>query len=171
MLHFNNLYCSITFLKVIHLERFEMATTKPRVNVTLEQADYDILKRLSELSGTPMSRQIADLVQIVVPVLSQMADNFEKLKQADETIKNRLRISADNGLKQAELIQQQALELHSDFSNDFQAVLEDVIKAAEGVGNDTKRVADRRQVRGVADTEPPYSNTGVRSKKVRGVKR
>lgn len=170
MLHLNNLYSSITLLKVIHLERFEMATIKPRVNVTLEQSDYDILKRLSELSGTSMSKQIAELVQTVVPVLSQMADNFEKLKQADEAIKNRLRVSADNGLKQAELLQQQAFEFHSDFSSDFQAALDDVIKAAESVGSDTKRAADRRQVRGVADTKPPSSNTGVRSKKVRGVK-
>lgn len=148
-----------------------MATTKPRVNVTLEQSDYDVLKRLSELSGTSMSKQIAELVQTVVPVLSQMADNFEKLKQADETIKNRLRISADNGLKQAELIQQKALELHSEFSNDFQAALNDVITAMDGVATDTKEAADRRQFRGGGNTEPPYSNTGVRSKGVRGVKR
>lgn len=152
-------------------ERFEMATLKPRVNVTLEQEDYDVLKRLSELSGTSMSKQIAELVQTVVPVLSQMADNFEKLKQADETIKNRLRISADNGLKQAELIQQKAFELHSEFSNDFQAALNDVIKASESVGSDTKGAADRRTFRGDDDTKPPYSNTGVRSKGVRGVKR
>lgn len=148
-----------------------MATTKPRVNVTLEQNDYDVLKRLSELSGTSMSRQIAELVETVIPVLVQMADNFEKLKLADEAIKSRLRKSADDGLRIAEKMQQDALNFHSEFSDEFRAVLDGVIGLVGGeeIAGNERAGGSRRVVS--CDSRPPYNNMGVRSSRDKGGQR
>lgn len=147
-----------------------MATIKPRVNVTLEQSDYDVLKRLSELSGTSMSKQIGELVRTVIPVLVQMADNFEKLKLADEVIKDRLRKSADDGLRIAEKMQQEALDFHSEFSGELQSVLDGVIDLVrgEGIAGDEQAGGGRRVVSG--DSRPPYNNMGVRSRSGKGGK-
>lgn len=58
-----------------------MATKKPRITITLYPQEYSILKRLSGLNGSPMSRIVSEFVSLVAPVLRQIADNLEKIQE------------------------------------------------------------------------------------------
>jgi len=58
-----------------------MATKKPRITITLYTQEYSILKRLSGLNGSPMSRTVSEFVSLVAPVLRQIADNLEKIQE------------------------------------------------------------------------------------------
>ena len=53
-----------------------MATTKPRITISLEEQDYAVLKRLYTLNGVPMSRTVSELVAMLTPVLGLMSDNL-----------------------------------------------------------------------------------------------
>lgn len=61
-----------------------MPTKKPRLNITLEQRSYDIIKSISETSGQPMSTFLAELVQSAMPTLERMAVTFQKVKAAQD---------------------------------------------------------------------------------------
>lgn len=61
-----------------------MPTKKPRLNITLEQRSYDIIKSISETSGQPMSTFLAQLVQSAMPTLERMAVTFQKVKAAQD---------------------------------------------------------------------------------------
>ena len=67
-----------------------MATTKPRITISLEEQDYAVLKRLNTLNGVPMSRTVSELVAMLTPVLGRMADNLEAVAKADEETRSRI---------------------------------------------------------------------------------
>ena len=67
-----------------------MATTKPRITISLEEQDYAVLKRLYTLNGVPMSRTVSELVAMLTPVLGRMADNLEAVAKADEEKKKKI---------------------------------------------------------------------------------
>lgn len=61
-----------------------MATTKPRITVTLEPATHEVLKRMSDLGGESMSSLVSSLVELAAPTLKRAADIIEAAKGADE---------------------------------------------------------------------------------------
>lgn len=67
-----------------------MATTKPRITISLEEQDYAVLKRLYTLNGVPMSRTVSELVAMLTPVLGRMADNLEAVAKADEETRQKI---------------------------------------------------------------------------------
>jgi hypothetical protein len=64
-----------------------MPTIKPRVNVTLEPADYAALQKLSSITGDSMSKIIAQLVAPCVPALGRMAVALERARDAPEEVR------------------------------------------------------------------------------------
>jgi ABC-type transporter Mla subunit MlaD len=82
-----------------------MATTKPRLTVILEHEDYSIIKRLSGLNGSSMSKTVSELVATVTPALLRVAETLEKIEQAkkdigtaQENVFDGLKSSADDAL-------------------------------------------------------------------------
>lgn len=69
-----------------------MATTKPRISLTLEPANFEILRRLSVLQGRPCSAVLSDFLSVAWPVLASVAD---ALDQAALIEKSRLSGFAD----------------------------------------------------------------------------
>ena len=61
-----------------------MATGKPRITITLDEANYRVLKAISECSGQPMSKFVAELLDGARPTLERMAVTFQKIKQAQD---------------------------------------------------------------------------------------
>lgn len=120
-----------------------MSTTKPRITITLNEADYAVLKRLNALNGVPMSKTVKELVELVAPVLVRVCDNLEKVKIADENIKNRLLRSAEKSLETMEEIYSIALDNVDMFTEDLE-----------------RAIAEQNAIDGKV---PPSSNTGVRS--------
>lgn len=61
-----------------------MATTKPRITVTLEPATYAVLKRMSDVGGESMSALVGSLVELAAPTLTRAAHVIEAAKGADQ---------------------------------------------------------------------------------------
>ena len=59
-----------------------MATTKPRITVTLEQRQYEVIKSITDSSGQSMSSFITDLLESSMPVFERMAVTFQMLSKA-----------------------------------------------------------------------------------------
>ena len=57
-----------------------MATTKPRINVTLEQHRYDLFKRLAALQGVSMSSLVAELLEAVADPMERVCVVLEAAK-------------------------------------------------------------------------------------------
>lgn len=72
-----------------------MATTKPRVNVTLEPHRYELLKRLAALQGVSMSYLISDLLDTVAEPLERVCVVLEAASKAPQNVKEGLRTALD----------------------------------------------------------------------------
>lgn len=59
-----------------------MATTKPRITVTLTERQHEVLKVISECGGQSMSSLLGELVEVSLPTFERMANTFQKLRQA-----------------------------------------------------------------------------------------
>lgn len=59
-----------------------MATTKPRITVTLEPHTYSLLRSISEASKQPMSGIVSEFMEGAAPVFERMAVTWQKLSKA-----------------------------------------------------------------------------------------
>lgn len=59
-----------------------MATSKPRITISLTPEQYAIVRRLSVLQEVPMSRIITDFFGEVAPILANVADTLEAAQRA-----------------------------------------------------------------------------------------
>ena len=59
-----------------------MATTKPRITVTLTCRQHEVLRTISECGGSPMSTVISELLEVSLPTLERMASTFQQLRKA-----------------------------------------------------------------------------------------
>lgn len=57
-----------------------MATTKPRITVTLTEHQHEVLRTMSEASGKSMSAFLSELLELSLPTFEKMAVTFQKLK-------------------------------------------------------------------------------------------
>jgi hypothetical protein len=75
-----------------------MPTAKPRVSVTLDQESYQVLSRLSEVSGDSMSSLLSGLVDATRPSLERMVLLLERAQSAKGEIHEGLRDSIDKSV-------------------------------------------------------------------------
>jgi uncharacterized protein (DUF1778 family) len=102
-----------------------MATTKPRVNLTLEPEHYEILTRLAKVQGTSRARIINELFKEVVPQLESVVVTLEEAKAAAQKLtpeaKARLRAKMEG--KEAEALEAMQ-ELRKELDDGLQMGLE-----------------------------------------------
>lgn len=72
-----------------------MATNKPRILITLEPKQYNVLKELSELNNTPMSRIVREYLDVVIEPLERTVENLKIMKSSEQMIKAELRKVVD----------------------------------------------------------------------------
>jgi predicted DNA-binding protein len=116
-----------------------MATTKPRISITLSAKTHRILKAISQSSGQPMSVFVSEILEGASPTLERMAATFQKIKTAQDAELQRFH----SGLDEA----QHAFE---------PAVMEVVGQFDLFLGNIDKLIDDR-----AAATASPPTNRGV----------
>lgn len=68
-----------------------MPTVKPRVQVTLEPYDHEVIERLAALQGRTRGAVIADLLHEVTPALARTVALLEAAAEAPEQVKKGLR--------------------------------------------------------------------------------
>lgn len=133
-----------------------MATSKPRITITLEPHRHVVLKRLAALQGVSMSYLVADLVETVAEPLERVLAVMEAAKKAPGEVKQGLRAA----VAAAERDFMPAAEHAMEHFNEFLAAA----KSAGGATGDARSAAP-----GVPTVpQPPFSNTGVRSEKQGG---
>lgn len=59
-----------------------MATSKPRITITLEPEQHEILRRLADLQGTSMSRIVTEFLGEVVPILANVVTTLEAAQRS-----------------------------------------------------------------------------------------
>lgn len=75
-----------------------MPTQKPRIAITVPDEINQTLDRLYELTGTPKSKLIVEMLEQYVPVLEQVVDTLEKIKSDKENGKEIAKNFAQNML-------------------------------------------------------------------------
>lgn len=73
-----------------------MPTIKPRVQVTLEPYDHEVIERLAALQGRTRGAVIADLLHEVIPALARTVALLEAAASAPEQVKKGLRRVVDS---------------------------------------------------------------------------
>lgn len=74
-----------------------MATSKPRITVTLDPHRHELLRRLAGHQGTSMSAIVSELVDAVAPVLERVCVAIESAKNAQDSVKaNLLRVAEES---------------------------------------------------------------------------
>jgi len=79
-----------------------MATTKPRINVTLEPHRFELYKRLAALQGVSMSALVVELLEAVAEPMERVCVVLEAAKTAPASVLNGLRSAI--GKAEAELM-------------------------------------------------------------------
>lgn len=64
-----------------------MATTKPRVQVMLDQSQYDVITKFSAMMGQSRSALCAEILGDVIPVLDRLGGALELAKKAEAGVK------------------------------------------------------------------------------------
>lgn len=72
-----------------------MATTKPRITVTLTKRQHEVLRAISDTSNQPMSTFISEMLEAALPTLERMAVTFQKVKMAQQVERSKFLESMD----------------------------------------------------------------------------
>ena len=128
-----------------------MATTKPRITVTLTQRQHDVLRVISECGGQPMSAFISDMLEQALPVLERMAESFRKIKAAQDDQKKRIVEELDQAQTAVEPILDQVM-------GQFDLFMTKIEEAAGAGSPDARKRAGEPAP---AAPQTPVTNRGV----------
>ncbi|MDN5623805.1 MAG: hypothetical protein L0G96_11770 [Acinetobacter sp.] len=76
-------FFSVTLFEIVTLKNI-MPTQKPRIALTVPDDLNDLLDRLSDLSGTPKTKLIVEMLEQYSPVLEQVLSAMEQMKADKE---------------------------------------------------------------------------------------
>ena len=130
-----------------------MATTKPRVTVTLEQADYDLLAEFADQQGCSMSSVLVEVWQEAAPTITRVVKLIKEAKAAQGQVGDRIREMAI----EAEL---QMMPLAREAINQLD-IFEDEVR---------KAITTKPRSEGSPDGGAPATATGERSRPRKGRK-
>lgn len=111
-----------------------MATEKPRITITLEPDQHEVLRRLAALQGRPMSRIIAELLAEVTPTLGRVADSLEIAMRSSEDVRTNLRRVAQEAETEMAPMLDAVLSQFDLFHQHIDAAREVIDEAAKGKG-------------------------------------
>lgn len=110
-----------------------MATTKPRITVTLTKRQHEVISTIAQLGGGSMSAFISEMLESALPTLERMAVTFQNVKQAQDQERGRFLESMDRAQSAIEPVVMEAV-------GQFDLFLGRIEKAADAAG-DGKRSA------------------------------
>ena len=67
-----------------------MATTKPRITITLTQRQHEVLKTIADCGGNTMSGMLGEFIESAMPTFERMAATFQQVRKAN--VQERARI-------------------------------------------------------------------------------
>lgn len=72
-----------------------MATTRPRITITLTERQHELLRSMSKSSGQSMSAFVVEFLEMALPTLERMAVAMQAVSQAKEAQIGRIRDQLD----------------------------------------------------------------------------
>ena len=124
-----------------------MATTKPRITITLSPRQHEVLRGISEYGGQSMSAFVGELLEQSLPVLERMAESLRRIKSVQDEQRKRIADDLENAQSAMEPILDQVIDQYDLFCGK--------LEASVGVP-----ATDRRAGTG-APSETPVTNRGV----------
>jgi len=134
-----------------------MATTKPRITVTLTKRQHDVLKVISECGGSSMSSFVSEMLELSLPTLERMAATFQKIKASQDIERARVVEALDEAQSALEPIAMAAVGQFDLFLGKVQAAADDGRLSAHAPAS----------ALGGGATQPPSANRGVTPRKNR----
>lgn len=131
-----------------------MATTKPRITITLTERQHQLLKAIGEGSGFSMSSLVVDILEASEPVLERMAVTFQKLKKASDSQKSHLAKTLDDAQSAFEPLVAAGLNQLDMFFGQIEDVAKGSIRPDE-IADSTGRILP------VTPSPSPNTNRGV----------
>jgi len=133
-----------------------MATSKPRITVTLTKRQHEVFQSLSASSGQSMSSLIGEIIEVSMPTFERMAATFQKLKASQDHERSKIAQALDEAQSALEPIALAAV-------GQFDLFLGRVEAAA-----DAGRVSAHAPAPASGGgTQPPSANRGVTPRKSR----
>lgn len=131
-----------------------MATDKPRITITLEPDQHEVLRRLAGLQGGSMSRIVSELLAEITPVLERVCESLELAKRAQAGVRANLRRVAEEAEEDLRPLAEMARNQFDLFAGELQRLVE----AGEGRQQEAPDAGDRpsdrrRRADGGADAE------------------
>src|SRR5574343_759481 len=123
-----------------------MATSKPRITITLSPRQHEVLRGISEYGGQSMSAFVGELLEQSLPVLERMAESLRRIKSVQDEQRKRIADDLENAQAAMEPILDQVIDQYDLFCGKLEAS----VGAIE---------TDRRAGTG-APTETPVTNRG-----------
>lgn len=128
-----------------------MATTKPRITVTLTHRQHEVLQTIAACGGSTMSGMLGEFIESAMPTFERMAATFQQVHNAN--LKERARIL--EALSDAqEALEPVALAAAGQFDLFLGRAENAVGITARGAGTDTGKVM-------LAELPSPPTNRGV----------
>ena len=63
---------------------------KPRLTLSISEEDLAVLRQVSELSGSPMSSIVSNLISLSLPMLQNQIKTLQRVKNDQEQHKKRI---------------------------------------------------------------------------------
>lgn len=120
-----------------------MATTKPRITVTLEPQQYDILRRLAALQGRPMARIVTELMEEMLPLLGRAVEAMELAQKAQGNVRESLRRAVEKGEETILPHAQAVLAQYEAFGAELGTLGQQLEEATAGAGQGDASAAAR----------------------------
>lgn len=127
-----------------------MATTKPRITVTLTKRQHEVISTIAKLGGGSMSAFISEMLESALPTLERMAVTFQKVKQAQDQERGRFLDSMDRAQSAIEPVVMEAI-------GQFDLFLGRIEEAADAAGDGKRSAAAAAS----ADDSAPVTNRGA----------
>lgn len=124
-----------------------MATTKPRITITLSPRQYEVLRGISEYGGQSMSAFVGELLEQSLPVLERMGESLRRIKSVQDEQRKRIADDLENAQAAMEPILDQVIDQYDLFCGKLEA----------SVG----AIETDRRAGTLAPTETPATNRGV----------
>jgi hypothetical protein len=100
-----------------------MATQKPRIIISFENHEYELLKRFSKLSGSPMSKVIRELVEPALEPLGRLCVMMEGINISTKEVHDGMRDSFHQVANDMEPVLKNAIDQYDMFLTKFEEIV------------------------------------------------
>lgn len=101
-----------------------MATTKPRLALTLEPEQYQILQRLAAVQGGSMARIVSEMLSEMLPMLTKVTEAMEAAQKAHEGMKASIRTAAEQAERDMQPLVATAIAQFDHFARQMDRLVE-----------------------------------------------